>query len=228
MKSAGCFCNNSFCRAICSLCFLLYSPSVYSETIILKSGKTVEGKISSRSEKSIEVDVGLGFPITYYMDDIQSIAPDNQPQSTASTAVSASKVDEADRLEQEGLELIDAGDMDKGIGLLRRSIEMDPKANRHLNLGTVLSGNGVSLFKSGKKSEAVKVLKQSKDELQKAIQMFDPDQESIFLSQAYYLLGEMHAQAFDDAKSAREYFQKSISFYDNPAADRGLKALAGE
>jgi tetratricopeptide (TPR) repeat protein len=225
MRPDGRFWRHSRCLTIFGLFFIFCLPVVYSDTIILKSGKTVQGKIANRTEKSVEIDVGIGFPITYYRDNIESISSDNGGNDQPAAQSSSETVEEADRLERQGLELIDAGEMDKGVELMRKSIKLDPKPHRHLNLGTVLTGNGVSLFKSGKKGPAIKVLKQSEEELQKAIKLFDPEQESILLSQAYFLLGEIHAQAFEDVSAAREYYQKSISFYQNPAAERGLKAL---
>ncbi len=225
MRPDGRFWKNPRCAILIGLVFIFCTPAVHSDTVILKSGKTVQGKIGNRTEKAIEIDVGLGFPITYYLDDIQSIDSDSQKNDKAVVHTSSDKVEEADSLERQGLELIEAGEMDKGLEMLRKAIEFDSKPHRHLNLGAVLSGNGVSLFKNGKKGLAIKVLKSSEEELRKAIELFDPEQESILLSQAYYLLGEIRAQAFEDVIGARDYYQKSISFYENPAAERGLKAL---
>lgn len=53
---------------------LLFSASLSSaETIQLKSGKTIEGKIVEKTDKYIKVDIGIGVPITYFLDDIVSI-----------------------------------------------------------------------------------------------------------------------------------------------------------
>ncbi|MFA6281264.1 MAG: hypothetical protein WCY05_02020 [Candidatus Omnitrophota bacterium] len=57
---------------ILSLMFLFISSSVFAETIVLKSGKTVEGKILEQTDKYIKVDIE-GISITYYLDEIQSI-----------------------------------------------------------------------------------------------------------------------------------------------------------
>lgn len=207
--------------------FLFSSRNAISDTVVLTSGKTVQGKIVERADKSIQIDVGVGFPITYYSDEIKEIIPEGPASQTKqANAVSKSGSDEADQLEQQGLGLIESGQMEEGVALLRKAIALDPKANRHLNLGTILSGNGVALFKQGDQKAAVKILKESEHEIQQAIKMFDPVGETIMLSQAYYLLGEMHAQGFKDTSAAKEYYQKSISFYNNPSAERGLKALS--
>ena len=217
-----------FYRAILILSVIPVSSSfAVADTIILKSGKTVQGIIRERNAKSIRLDVGLDFPITYYLDEVKDIVSDNPSDGTdhRNKTASVKNVAQADAFEQQGLDLIEAGKMDEGIALLRKAIALDPKANRHLNLGAVLSGNGVALFKKDDKKEAVKIFKESEDEIKNAIKLFDPEQESIFLSQAYYLLGEMYAQGFENTVGARDYYEKSISFYKNPAAERGLKAL---
>jgi hypothetical protein len=45
---------------------------VYAETILLKSGKTVEAPIIAKTDKYIKVDIS-GIPITYYFNEIASI-----------------------------------------------------------------------------------------------------------------------------------------------------------
>ena len=45
---------------------------VFAETIILKSGKTVEGKLVEKTDKYIKIDF-QGVPITYFFDDVESI-----------------------------------------------------------------------------------------------------------------------------------------------------------
>ncbi len=57
---------------ISMLILFLFMPSIFAETIILKSGKTIDGKIVERTRKSVKVDID-GIPITYYFDDIESI-----------------------------------------------------------------------------------------------------------------------------------------------------------
>ena len=56
---------------IFSIFFLLTIP-VFAETILLKSGKKVEGEIIGQTDKYIKIDF-QGLPITYYLDDIESI-----------------------------------------------------------------------------------------------------------------------------------------------------------
>ncbi|MFH1876587.1 MAG: tetratricopeptide repeat protein [Candidatus Omnitrophota bacterium] len=67
----------------------------FSETIKLKSGKTVETKIVEKTDSYIKVDI-VGIPITYYLDEIESldgIAPSKKIEATRlsqTTALDAS------------------------------------------------------------------------------------------------------------------------------------------
>ncbi|MDD5583981.1 MAG: HEAT repeat domain-containing protein [Candidatus Omnitrophica bacterium] len=47
-------------------------PSAFAETIVFKSGKTTEDKISEKTTTYIKVDIN-GIPITYYLDEIATI-----------------------------------------------------------------------------------------------------------------------------------------------------------
>lgn len=57
-----------FCAA---LCFSFLTP-VFSETIILKSGQKVEGKITEETDKYVKIDFE-GVGLTFYNDEIFSI-----------------------------------------------------------------------------------------------------------------------------------------------------------
>jgi len=216
------------------LVFFVVLPGASAETLRLKSGKTVQGKIVERNEHSIQLDVGLGFPITYYTDEIKDISEDT-PEAAVAAAPSQlpsssrptdnPKERKADELEQKGLTLMDQGQMDEGLELLRQAVVENPQASRHLNLGSMLLGNGVALQKQGKSDEALKLFQEAESHIQESIKGFDPNGETTFISDAYNLLGEMYADAFNDKAKAKIYFQKSLSFYENAAAKRGLAEL---
>ncbi|MFA5007879.1 MAG: tetratricopeptide repeat protein [Candidatus Omnitrophota bacterium] len=62
-------------KKISFILLLLFSTiflSAFAETIVFKSGKTIEGKIIEKTDKSIKVDIE-GIPITYYFNDIEVI-----------------------------------------------------------------------------------------------------------------------------------------------------------
>ena len=50
----------------------LLAGTAQAETIRLKSGLVVEGIVVERAEDFIKVDIGLGIPVTYYLDEIES------------------------------------------------------------------------------------------------------------------------------------------------------------
>ena len=52
-----------------SFCFPAF---VFAETIVLKSGKSVEGKLIEKTDKYIKIDF-MGVPLTYFFDEIESI-----------------------------------------------------------------------------------------------------------------------------------------------------------
>ncbi|MBU2541206.1 MAG: hypothetical protein KJ593_04830 [Candidatus Omnitrophica bacterium] len=62
-------------KKVCLLLFLLLliDSSVSAETIKLKSGKTVEGKIVTMTDKYIKVDIGINVNIMYFLDEIEKV-----------------------------------------------------------------------------------------------------------------------------------------------------------
>jgi len=53
--------------------FLLVSGNAFAETVHLISGKVIEGEIVLRNEELIKIDTGIGIPVTYYRDEIETI-----------------------------------------------------------------------------------------------------------------------------------------------------------
>ncbi|MDD5130537.1 MAG: tetratricopeptide repeat protein [Candidatus Omnitrophica bacterium] len=65
------------------LALVLYFPvSVFAETIVLKSGKTVEGKILEKTDKYIKIDF-QDMPLIYWFDEIESVDGVKQNSSLA-------------------------------------------------------------------------------------------------------------------------------------------------
>lgn len=55
------------------ICAIAYFPNIaFAETISLKSGKKIEGKVIEKTDKYIKLDF-YGTPITYFIDEIESI-----------------------------------------------------------------------------------------------------------------------------------------------------------
>lgn len=76
---------------------LFFVDLAFAETIMLKSGQKVEGKIIEKTDKYVRLDF-FGVPLTYYLDDIESI--DGKILSLSpehfSSATSAQKKDAQD------------------------------------------------------------------------------------------------------------------------------------
>ncbi|MBL8013704.1 MAG: tetratricopeptide repeat protein [Candidatus Omnitrophica bacterium] len=217
--------KNSFRRSLGVIVVLiscLISSEVSSETILFKSGKSITGVIKEKTDKSIILDVGLDVPMTYYLDDVKDILSDKTHKANE-TDGSGDK--QADALEKEGLNLIELGQMQEGLSLLKKAIDLSPQADRHLNLGSVLFGNGVAAFKQGQKDKALRIFQDSQQELEKAISLFDKKTQQMFLGQAYFMLAEMQSQGFGNIHEANKLYEQSLFFYPNPAAERALKQL---
>jgi hypothetical protein len=63
--------KNKICILVLLATFLVFG-NTFAETVVLKSGKIVDGKIIEKTDKYIKIDL-YGIPVTYYMDDIESI-----------------------------------------------------------------------------------------------------------------------------------------------------------
>lgn len=60
--------------------FLCFPAYAFAETILLKSGKTVEGKLIEKTDKYIKIDFA-GVPLTYFFDEITSVNDQQIPSS---------------------------------------------------------------------------------------------------------------------------------------------------
>lgn len=64
-------------KYVCGLFFslilsLFFSIYVFAETVVLKSGKSVEGKILEKTDTYIKIDL-LGTTLTYFLEDVEKI-----------------------------------------------------------------------------------------------------------------------------------------------------------
>lgn len=188
-----------------------------AEVIFLKSGTHVEGKILKEDSSSVVVDAGVDMPITYYKDEIKSIERDLPYDPLASK--------QADSLEARAVELIDDGQMNQGLDLMRQALILAPSPQRHMNYGSILFGNGVKLYKEDKKEQGRNILRQAEEELNKAAASFDKTKDPFFMAQCFYLLGEMYANAFDDKVKAKDYYQEAIDLAGHAGAQKALAKL---
>ena len=59
-------------KYLCIVAMLFLSSLSYADTIILKSGKTIEGEIIEKTDEYIKLEFD-GMPVTYFLDDVDSI-----------------------------------------------------------------------------------------------------------------------------------------------------------
>jgi TPR repeat protein len=147
--------------------------------------------------------------------------------SYAETSTDAQKrISQADALEDKGAQAIDDGDIDHGLDFMVRAIAMDPTPLRRMNYGSILFGNGVEAFKDSDQNKGKEILRHAETELLKAIAGFDPNRDQVYLSQCYFLLGEMYLNAFGDKIKARTYYKRSADLNDYSGARDALNKLS--
>ncbi len=77
------------------------SSDCVAETIYLKDGRKVQGKITRRSEKSITVD-WYGVPITYWLDEIEKVENDQSATAAEQTTITqANETVEAEAIQKQ-------------------------------------------------------------------------------------------------------------------------------
>jgi len=70
-------------KLIFLLILMVVSRIVYAETIYLKSGKKYKGEIVEKTDKYIKVDIGIGLPITFFVDEIEKVDSETTLDNTA-------------------------------------------------------------------------------------------------------------------------------------------------
>lgn len=101
--------------------------SLFATTIILKSGKTIEGNIIEKKDDSIKVDF-QGVNLTYFMDEIKSI----------DGSILATINPEAKEIYLEGCSLTDLGKYEEAAQKMIEAINIDPKYPlTYYNLGII-------------------------------------------------------------------------------------------
>lgn len=194
---------------------LLFSSTSRADELILKDGSRVTGQIIREDDKAIILKSSLGTALTYFVDDIQSI--DRAPVVDEGS--------QADKLENEAVALIDDGKRKEGLNKMVEAIEKDPTPLRQMNYGSILFGDGVQAFKKGDKGNGLNAFKVSERQLNAAIKGFDSQKDKVYLSQCYFLLGEIYRHAYGDLVKAKVFYQKAVHQYEHPVAQAAIKEI---
>lgn len=107
---------------------LQFSVSAFAETIVLKSGEIVEGKLIEKTDKYIKIDF-QGVPLTYFLDEIQSV----DKVDIQSATIPNKKVDiqeTADSAYQKGENYMSQQNFDEAIIEFSKAIKLDPRSDK--------------------------------------------------------------------------------------------------
>jgi len=132
----------------------------YAETIVLKSGETIEGEIIERTDEFIKVDI-YGIPITYYLDEIESIDGEKMGLSSKKEQLSGEAAlelvcsEEAKPYALQASRYMQEDHFDKAIESFREALKLDSKCMlAYMGLG----GCYTSL---GKHDKAIEIFKEA-------------------------------------------------------------------
>lgn len=139
------------------------------------------------------------------------------------TAAVCSADEQANLTGNEGLMLIQKGQMDEGLKLMKKATGMAPEdAGWHMNYGSMLFAKGQQMFETGLKEEARGVFKDAENELLAAVKLFG-QADAMPVSQCYFLLGDIYFYVHEDKARAKAFYQQSLDHY--PQHGGSLEAM---
>jgi len=188
--------------------------SASAETIVLKSGKTVEGKIIEKTDKFVKIDFH-GVELTYFNDEIQSIEKEKLNVASPQRESSSVNASPAEEIVNRGIEYARVGNYDEGIAEFNKAITIDPNnVNAYYNRGTVY-------FNKGNFDQAIL-------DFNKAIEI-EPKASNAYLnrSAAYFGKGNYDQAISDDSKVieidpeyAEAYISRAVAYYEKKEYDK--------
>lgn len=126
----------------------------------------------------------------------------------------------------QGLRLIDQGQFEEGIKLVNQAVDADPaNASWRLNIANLLYSQGLQYLKQGQVERAQTIWSFAEMHLEEAIHLFKPSTDSILLSEAYFVMGDIYQYGHANQEQAKKYYQKALDLYDHPRAQRALEKL---
>ncbi|MDD5194222.1 MAG: tetratricopeptide repeat protein [Candidatus Omnitrophica bacterium] len=128
------------------LASLTFTCSCFCETIIFKSGKSIEAKIIKKSDKEIMTDNG-GVLSSYYLEDIESIDGKNPHAYVPAASLQESEKKDSSLLEEialnNGLAFLNKGRYDEASAEFTKAIEINPHfTEAYYNRGLVHAHKG--------------------------------------------------------------------------------------
>jgi tetratricopeptide (TPR) repeat protein len=195
---------------ILSWLFLFLPSSIYAETIILKSGKTIEGKIIQKIDDRIKIDAG-GMLMGYYLDEIETINGKRVGVYKSEVNIQEEKKDKfaSQEASDQGVAYLDRQRYDEAIAEFNKAIEIDPDfADAYYN-------RGIANSKKGNLNQAI-------SDYTKAIQINPNDSDSYYNRGLVYHKKNDFNQAISDYTKAIQISPDATAYY-NRALDYSLK-----
>lgn len=202
------------------LIICLYFPVLtFAETIVLKSGKTVEGKLIEKTDKYIKIDFD-GVPLTYFLDEVETIdgKPANilkglfKPKDFDKIAESAEKESKeyleknptsAEAYNKRGIAYRMNGNQEDAIACFNKAIEIDP------NNAQYYQHRGISYS-----SSAIRKYDEAIADFAKAIEIESSNSEFYFYRALTYFEKKEYDKCWDDVQKAESLgFKKDFKSY---------------
>lgn len=118
--------------------------------------------------------------------------------------------DKANKIERDGLQLIEKGDYERGLKKMFHALKLDPNNPiRYMNIGSIFFNIGNTSYNAGDRDSARKTLSEAMSFFVKATELFSPDQ-STPRTHCFYLLGQINYYSFDRLK-AEEWYRKAVA-----------------
>lgn len=192
---------------------MFFSISAFAETIVLKSGKTIEGKVLEKTDKYVKVDL-KGESQYFFFSEVESI--DGAPVNISNKSAQTSIVDKVDIAAESSVEDIlkkadyyySIKDFDKAIQLcetaLKKTDDPDLIAKINLSLGSSYLEKGKAAYNNNKDESLLKL------SIQCAKKYLENDPYS---ARALYIIAFAYFE-MQDWKQTVFYFSEAEKFAD--------------
>jgi tetratricopeptide (TPR) repeat protein len=118
---------------------------------------------------------------------------------------------QASELFQKGIDLINSGNFDEGLGDIRQTTQLEPQVPEwHMQYGNLLFAKAGLLYRTNQQDEAVLMAKEAEKELRSALDLFTGTGSGAQRSQCYFLMGDLAYYIHKDSRAAKELYQKSL------------------
>lgn len=137
-------------------------PLVFADTIILKSGRRIEGKISEKTDKYIKVDTD-DLNLTFWLDEIEKVetTEPSLPVSSVSKPIAGTS-EEVERLISKANDDFLEEKFEDAVLLIEKAIELDP-TNPRLYFGLGMADCYLGRFQEAISSLEEALKKETKD-----------------------------------------------------------------